>query len=163
MTANGCASDPVPAVVGTATIGLAGTSVGPSYSSSQGGRSLAEHKAIAFAASIAEPPPSATTTVPSRPKLWSVVEPNSTVAPDGFDSTSPNIMLGTAAAASTSTARPATPASISPGSVTRNARDQPPVATSSGSRASAPTPNNTRLRRVISIWRSASPVTRGSR
>ena len=163
MTANGWASEPVPAVVGTATIGRPGASVGPSYSISQIGMSLAARSAIALAASIADPPPSATTTVPCSPTARSVVAPSSTVAPDGFGSTSLNIVAAIEAASRTSSASAATPATTTPGSVTRKARAPPAAATSSGSRRSAPTPNTTRLRSVISSSRSARPVTAAPR
>ena len=71
--------------------------------------SLAARSAIALAASIADPPPSATTTVPSRPTARSVVAPSSTVAPDGFGSTSLNIVASIEAASRTSSASAAMP------------------------------------------------------
>src|SRR6185503_7969844 len=159
MTANGCASEPVPAVVGRATIGRPGARSGPSYSSSHTGRSLAAHSAIALAASIGEPPPSATTTVPSSPKLRRIVAPSSTVSPDGFGSTWLKTVASMPAAPIVAVTSARTPATSTPGSVTMNARWPPADATASGSWSRAPTPNSTRLRSVISMRRSASPVT----
>src|SRR6185295_2292988 len=56
-------------------------------------------------------------------------------------------------------ARSATPAATTPGSVTMKTRCPPAAAMTSASRRISPTPNSTRFRSVISMCRSASPLT----
>ena len=164
MTPNELVSAPVPAVVGTATTGRPGVKEAPSYSSSHTvSGSLAARRSRALAVSIEEPPPIATTTVPSSPKVRSAAAPRSTVEAAGFGSTSSNSAVSTPASARTASARSTTPDARTPGSVTTKTREPPAAATTSGSRAIAPTPKKTLLRSTISIWRSARRVTAGLR
>ena len=158
MTANEFVSAPVPAVVGTATTGRPGARSGPSYSSSQTGRSLLARRSSALAASIDEPPPTGTTTVSSSPNSRSAAAPRSTVEAPGFGSTSSNTADSRPAAARTARTSSMTPEPWTPGSVTTKTREPPAAATTSGSRPIAPTPKWTRLRRTISICRSARRV-----
>ena len=145
ITAARPTSEPVPAVVGTATTGgrpavWARRQLSPRSSKSQIGRSWAAMKAIALAASSALPPPSAIT--PSWPPLRSASTPAATSAPVGLGRTSANSATGRPARAIASTRSPiACPAR--PGSVIRSGRAMPSAAQASGSSAIRPAPNRT--------------------
>lgn len=113
-------------------------------------------------ASIEEPPPTGTTTVPSIPNASNAAEPAATVVVPGFGSTPSKMVDSMPAVERTPTTRPATPDRTTPGSVTTNARDAPTSWARPGSVASEPTPKRTRPRSCNSMARSASVVIGGS-
>ena len=80
-------SDPVPAVVGTATTGTMPATMTRLYQSSRSsksqiGRTCPIMSATAFAVSSALPPPKAMT--PSCPPAWNAFTPAETLASTGF-------------------------------------------------------------------------------
>ncbi len=92
MTPRSLHSEPVPDVVGIATIGNAGTRSAETsvlQVSSAAGRSLTAASAIAFAASKADPPPSETTACASAARTKA--PPASTSSVVGFGCTSEKI------------------------------------------------------------------------
>ena len=121
---------------------------------------------IALAASIAEPPPIATTTVIVEPeRARSAAAPRSTVAPRRGSARPRRSSTVDAAAGPRRSTRSATPAATTPGSVTMNAREPPAAATSSGSRAIAPDPEPHAVaqRRSRSAGRPAAVIAAGPR
>src|SRR3954470_1525814 len=139
MTAKPLVSVPVPAVVGTATSGPAGASPAGSCASASSGRSFAACRAIALAASIGEPPPTATIT--ERPNKRGAAERASTSAAHGLAPTPSWTAVRTPAASSRPATTPATPASTSPRSVITKAASSPRLRTSSGRASTAPSPS----------------------
>ena len=121
-------SDPVPAVVGTATIGAipAGSArvhQSPMSSKSHIGRVWPRMKATTLPQSSAEPPPKATT--PSCPPSRMTLRPAATFSSVGFGCTSEKTAAASPPAASTPSAPVAIGRSRSPGSVTKSGRAMP--------------------------------------
>ena len=118
---------------------------------------------MTLAESIAEPPPTGTTTVSRGPNPSSATLPRSIDVVPGFGSTPSNSPTSKPAVSRTARTRSTTPERRTPSSVTMNARAGPPgpaagsaAAIIPGSWSSAPTPNRTSSRRWSSIDRSAS-------
>ena len=136
-------SDPVPAVVGTATIGAipAGSArvhQSPTSSKSHIGSDWPRIKAMTFPQSIAEPPPKATT--PSWPPSRSTASPAATLASVGFARTSEKTAAGRPAAARMPSARSVIGRRATPGSVTRRGRAIRAAAQASASSSTRPAP-----------------------
>ena len=136
-------SEPVPAVVGTATIGAmpAGSArvhQSPMSSKSHIGRVWPRMKATTLPASSAEPPPKATT--PSWPPSRSARRPASTLVSVGFGCTSEKTSARRPAAARTPRARVVIGRSRRPGSVTKSGRVMPAAAQASASSSMRPAP-----------------------
>ena len=111
-------------------------------------RSLAARRAMALAVSIAEPPPTGTTTVPSSPKRAGPPRRAPRSRRPGSARLRRSTPASTPAACEHAHDRSTTPDRRTPGSVTTKTREPPTAATTSGSRAIDPTPNSTRFRRV---------------
>ena len=141
-------SEPVPAVVGTATIGRmplgsARVHQSPMSSKSHIGRVCPAMKAMTLPASSAEPPPSAIT--PSCRPAFSAASPASTFAATGLGFTSENTAAAMPASRSTSSARFTGGRVASRGSVTSSGRDMPAAATAAPSSAMRPAPKRTEV------------------
>ena len=136
-------SEPVPAVVGTATIGAmpAGSArvhQSPTSSKSHIGRVWPRMKAMTLPASSAEPPPKATT--PSWPPSRIAASPAATLASVGFGWTSAKTAAGSPAAARAPSARQVISSLASPGSVTKSGRVIRAAAQASASSSIRPGP-----------------------
>ena len=137
-------SEPVPAVVGTATIGAmpAGSArvhQSPTSSKSHIGRVWPRMKAMTLPTSSAEPPPKATT--PSWPPSRIAASPAATLASVGFGWTSAKTAAGSPAAARAPSARAVIGSLARPGSVTSSGRrDAGAAAQASASSAIRPAP-----------------------
>ncbi len=136
-------SDPVPAVVGTATTGAipAGSArvhQSPTSSKSHIGRVWPFMKATTLPQSSAEPPPKATT--PSWPPARITSIPAATLASVGFGWTSWNTAAASPARFSASSARSAIGSGATPGSVTNSGLAIPAASHAAPSSAIRPAP-----------------------
>ncbi len=139
-------SEPVPAVVGTATIGriaLASARVhqSPISSKSQIGRVCPAMKAMALPTSRPEPPPKAMT--PSCPPALSIATPASTLVAGGLGFTSEKNPASMPASASILRALVVTGRFARPVSVTNNGFVIPTAFNASGNSAMRPAPKRT--------------------
>ena len=139
-------SEPVPAVVGTATIGaIASASArvhqSPISSKSQTGRVCPAWKAISLPRSSAEPPPKAMT--PSCLPFLKAAMPAVRLDSTGLGFTSENTPCGTLASARIFSVAATTGSLARPGSVTNSGRLMPAAASASGSSAMRPAPKRT--------------------
>ena len=137
---------PVPAVVGTATIGRmpAGSArfhQSPTSSKSHKGRVWPAMKATALPVSSPLPPPTATT--PSWPPARNTASPASTFEPVGFGRSSENRPGLRPASRRRSSTRWITGSRASPGSVTTSGWRMPASAQARPSFATVPAPNRT--------------------
>ena len=136
-------SDPVPAVVGTATIGAipfgsARVHQSPMSSKSHIGRVCPRMKATTLPQSSADPPPNATT--PSCPPSRITASPAATFASVGFGCTSEKTAARNPAASSSPSASAVIVSFASPGSVTSSGRVIPAAAQASASSSIRPAP-----------------------
>ena len=136
-------SEPVPAVVGTATTGAmpAGSArVHQSPTSSKSHMALVwpRMKAMTLPASSAEPPPKATT--PSWPPARSAASPAATLASVGLGFTSEKTATSSPAARIAWSALRAMGSGATPGSVTMSGREMPAARQASPSSAIRPAP-----------------------
>ena len=141
-------SEPVPAVVGTATIGAmpfgsARVHQSPTSSKSHIGRVCPAMKAMTLPTSSAEPPPKATT--PSWPPARRTRTPASTLAATGFGRTSEKTAQGMPPASRAASASVTIGMAARRGSVTRSGRRMPAAFTASGSSAMRPAPKRTEV------------------
>ncbi len=137
-------SEPVPAVVGTATMGaMASASArvhqSPTSSKSHTGRVWPAMKAISLPRSRPDPPPKATT--PSWPPARNASTPAARLWSFGLDLTSENIARPSPASSSRSSAPCVIGASARPASVTSSGRPIPAAPQASGSSEMRPAPN----------------------
>ena len=134
-------SEPVPAVVGMATTGAMPATftrrwLSPTSSKSQSGRSWPAIKAIALAASSAEPPPNAMT--PSWPPALNAATPSSTFLPVGLPLMAWNRPASRPAERHESSSFTVIGNAASPGSVTSSGRFMPRLAHHCGRRVPRP-------------------------
>ena len=136
-------SEPVPAVVGTATIGAmpdgsARVHQSPMSSKSHIGRVWPRMKATTLPQSSAEPPPKATT--PSWPPSRSTARPAATLASVGFGWTSEKTAGSRPSARSAASALAVIGSGARPGSVTSSGRSMPAARQAAPSSAIRPAP-----------------------
>ena len=139
-------SEPVPAVVGTATIGKmplgsARVHQSPMSSKSHIGRVWPAMKAMTLPVSSPEPPPKAMT--PSWPPARSTAIPASTLAATGLGFTSENTAASMPASLRMPSTRCVTGRFASPASVTNSGFLMPAALSASGSSAIRPAPKRT--------------------
>src|SRR5215469_856688 len=142
MTPNELVSVPVPAVVGTATSGRAGSANVGRYSRSRPRSGLTAATTMPLAASIEEPPPTATTAgrAPAAASAATVSAPAATSPVVGLACTPLNTVTGMPAAASTSATLATTAVPARPRSVTMTAAWQPVPRTTPATASTAPAP-----------------------
>ena len=139
-------SEPVPAVVGTATIGaiaseFARVHQSPISSKSHTGRVWPAWKAMSLPRSSAEPPPKAMT--PSCLPFLKAAMPAVRLESTGLGFTSENTACGIFASARIFSVEATTGSLARPGSVTKSGRLMPAKASASGSSLMRPAPKRT--------------------
>ena len=137
-------SEPVPAVVGTATMGRIASASARVQRSARSSKSNIERlwpamKATVLPTSMALPPPNAMT--PSWPPARSASRPRSTSEPVGLGLKSEKTSVGRLAAALASTAAETIGRPARPGSATSRALPIPKLRHASASSATRPAPN----------------------